>query len=380
MSLATSAKLLLRQDKVRAIAHRKEAIFLAASECLWSETETSEHVTKFAENMIRNEAVLASSYTIAAMSPTLWHSVYVPKDDEEDNEESNKGIQHGYGRRVRSITLLPIENSNGGGYLVCSCRLFERMGLPCRHIIQLVRELRHYHCELRWSRQLVHVGTPGKEKLTRLCRGQVEAPPKPGPYVTREDINRLQSLSNDSTFPAIVRGNGDKSVFDYPSAAAKEPAVPSREEVLAAAREALPFNAATNLLQNFGGLSQSVGLQEHVAEDAQMLFDWVNDESQASDSSLYPFLFSMIKFMNTMANGTPVLCNLLREGMLNLKERLHAESLELSARMSHINPTRTTSNASEAVNSSALVSVLPPNAALQRQKKSVRALPAYERG
>jgi hypothetical protein len=157
-SIATAARVLCVNSEVNAIQRGRESATLLVNHKLWSKTKTADYVTSCAENEIKNQASEIHSYHSMRLNSSNW-SVRRQQDtpshclrfDELDQDAALADTSiHIVGRRqpkvipqfdrVRKVKLV-------GRSLHCSCKFFERIGIPCRHQIHVL----HYHMTPSWT-------------------------------------------------------------------------------------------------------------------------------------------------------------------------------------------------------------------------------------
>jgi hypothetical protein len=195
MSLDTSAQTIGKQAHDRDIRKRKELQRRTDGHNNWSASKTANIVTQHAESLIMNQTSLSDHYSILQLSNNSWVAkCHVP----------------GYKGRVRRIELNlhdedePEFGHTIVGYLLCSCQSFDRMGLPCRHIIALLREVQPYHCDLRWNKELFHYQRV--DEVTLMVNRFFKRPPMKGPEVTFDDIQCYLTPSSGASVPCIITG------------------------------------------------------------------------------------------------------------------------------------------------------------------------------
>lgn len=195
MSLYTSACTISKQAFDRDVKKRKELQRRTNGHNNWSISKTANVVTQFAESLIMNQTLLSDHYSVLQTKSRSW-SVTPHGNSHKDHVHQIDFVanQHDSGGTNSGNTLV--------GYLLCSCRYFERMGLPCRHIISLVKEVQPYHCDLRWNKELFHFQRV--EEVTFLVKEFFKLPPMQGPEVTLNDIQCYLKLFPSAYHPSAI--------------------------------------------------------------------------------------------------------------------------------------------------------------------------------
>jgi hypothetical protein len=159
MSLPTSARTIENQAMVADALRDMEATLATESTPLWANTKTSRFVTEFAEGLISTEVAQAKYYAVYCDQP---NSLYLVRRFPSTNK-SDSPIFHF--DRVRSIHI--VFTAENRKYCTCSCKYFDRRGLPCRHMIALFGEPEVQNVSIRWLRDYLakHL-RPGFEAAT----------------------------------------------------------------------------------------------------------------------------------------------------------------------------------------------------------------------
>jgi len=141
-SLLQSTKALMSNSEVKfgltKIKKAKEVV----STPLWTSNATAAQLTSFAEMLVSRNFQQSINYLVVQTSTTEW--LVMHKNHLKITKKTKSPITKF--KRVRVIHLINSE------YLHCSCCYFQRMLLPCSHILKLSQEVMATMCHLRWHK------------------------------------------------------------------------------------------------------------------------------------------------------------------------------------------------------------------------------------
>jgi len=170
------------------------------------------------------------------------------------------------------------------------------MGLPCRHVIALVKEVQPYHCDFRWNKELFHYQRI--DNVTLMVEQFMKLRPMQGPEVTSDDIQNYLATSVGTSFPCIISGTANPSDFQVQDEST------SRKE---------NDKNAMNCLLGVGGLSQEV--------------TFANDLSFPSHDGpdSYAANFSIFKECAMIADCDAELFQEMRDDMRRMYDKLNSK-------------------------------------------------------
>ena len=186
---------------------------------MWSSLPTSDYLCDLGEALVGNEWRARENYSAVRSSENCWLcmacspqeeseganeggdnicedsdeklSVLVDEIVDENNGEADAEKIGGFGvdprfRRVRTITRCRIT-----GVLTCSCCLFQRIGIPCRHIMKVLadelgpgyRGISHHDVLVFWHKSYYYFGmgdwTEMRDLLLKLSENDTTGPVLP---------------------------------------------------------------------------------------------------------------------------------------------------------------------------------------------------------
>lgn len=176
MSLQRTTEVLTDNAAMKCLAQEKVAAKQATEHKLWSDLPTAGHLVTRAEALLHNEWDERHNYDLERHSSSL----FMVRRKENTEEKRRNAVVPRF-RRVREVQI--VERDIFGrkcDCLVCSCCLFERVGIPCRHIqcvlnllLDNFQGVSHHQVAVRWWSMYSHAAYKKKgglsEKEKKLC-------------------------------------------------------------------------------------------------------------------------------------------------------------------------------------------------------------------
>jgi hypothetical protein len=123
---------------------KREDAEAAESHALWAISETVDVVTMFSEGLNTRQYNERRHYQSVRVSLTKWLLGRI-RDKEGLVKETE--IEEEAPLQFRVVEIID-------GLLCCSCKYYQRVGLPCRYLLHVTQDLKPGYCELRWWRGL----------------------------------------------------------------------------------------------------------------------------------------------------------------------------------------------------------------------------------
>ena len=162
MPLAFTARGIIDRVDLKMARKTGSALLGMTSTPLWTRSTSRVHVTKHAEGILQQQYLHATGgkYSSARTDSHTW---LIHRELHEDLKKAGKeNVDLGFPVpkfiRTRMVRLI-------GDYLVCSCKFFERLGLPCRHLFYILqRGPIAADCATRWRRDYIALRYTGSKE------------------------------------------------------------------------------------------------------------------------------------------------------------------------------------------------------------------------
>ena len=170
MSLCTSATTLNTMSSLKThskhVHHDKNMI----SQPLWAFTSIKGNITDYAQGILKMQYQSSHDYLCLQVSPYIW----------KVKKEKVTMKRPVYPTFIRTRTVC-VNRS----FLICDCGFWQRMGIPCRHIIKVCKgNIDIDDIALRWRKDyLTYFLQPGYEAYTKMCEKYIDQCPL-GPIFT----------------------------------------------------------------------------------------------------------------------------------------------------------------------------------------------------
>ena len=221
--------------------HEKNVI----SEPLWSFTSLGGKITNYALGILRMQSQSSKEYLCLQVSDSIW----------KVKKESNSHVRPVHPTFIRTRSVCAKNCGTRGSFLICDCGLWQRFGIPCRHIIHVCHgNIDIDDLALRWRKDyILYYMQVGYEEYTKRCDNFISYPPM-GPIFRPE---HCQHDSNHSTpnrdwfFEEVRIIDGISQLDTLFKSSISQPASRNHEE------------------KDFSGLSQDINLNQNVSTISQ---------------------------------------------------------------------------------------------------------------
>jgi hypothetical protein len=145
-SLAKATDIMLRKSELsRSVKKITNAKAISATP-LWTLSATSGCLTSFAEMIVSCNYDKRSDYVGVQIAHNKWVIVYRQHLYEDGNSNNDPVDPIPKFQRMHNVELV------GGKFLCCDCFFFNRMLLPCSHVLYVVGQLTPQLCHIRWHK------------------------------------------------------------------------------------------------------------------------------------------------------------------------------------------------------------------------------------
>jgi SWIM zinc finger len=150
-----AAETLCFQAEVKELTTKNSLIRKEGSKKLWSSLPTADKLTDFGEGLLREQWLTSASYKICGPMENKWLVLYNhwngnQIESSKEPSTSNESLVSVSGKTSIespvSVSNVPkfwrirvVERCKQSNTLTCSCCYFERVGIPCRHILKVLR-------------------------------------------------------------------------------------------------------------------------------------------------------------------------------------------------------------------------------------------------
>jgi hypothetical protein len=126
--LVESTRILTRQSKLKCGDTKVRNAASDTSRSLWSNLPTADHITRLGNSLLSTQWKASHKYIAMGPCNNSWLVMLDPnKKTKKSSSISNEIPEF---QRIRTI-----ERDCSTGVLNCSCNYFQRVGIPCRHIL-----------------------------------------------------------------------------------------------------------------------------------------------------------------------------------------------------------------------------------------------------
>jgi hypothetical protein len=196
-SIGKASEVLDRQGELAHARKRMAAARHATSTCLWSQTDSSDHLTNKAEGLLMGQYAAAGFCGLD--EENLRCGLCLKSDYRQCGSYSVCRVEaHKFvvKRRFVEPSTSPITRFNRTRvveikkmwdqyYFACSCPTYAVFGIVCRHVLCLIDKARPEHCAPRWLKCTdAYYGRDGYEEITASIT-HLYASELPGPVCTR---------------------------------------------------------------------------------------------------------------------------------------------------------------------------------------------------
>ena len=112
----------------------------------WTISGTNRELTPYTEGIFHTQYLLSSNYVHVRLDKVTLPVKYEIVESENSKLMSNDGIEKAQCPKFYRVHIVKAMKNL---QLRCSCKFYERHGLPCRHLLRIIGEPRLTSCSMR---------------------------------------------------------------------------------------------------------------------------------------------------------------------------------------------------------------------------------------
>lgn len=209
MSIDTAANVINAKTKFRHALKSQAAAIALTSKPTWSKTPTSEHISKYAEGLLREQWQKRQKNVSVRVNQKKWYvRKYCKLTPFALDRPSTLFV------RVRIVIMV---EHRGAQYLKCSCGFHQRHGIPCDHILFITGEIKLEYICSRWFKIFRHyfarndgitaIYRKSQKNPVPGCLWTEECPPQSEDYPVFDGIDNILYFTSVLESPVAVVSN-----------------------------------------------------------------------------------------------------------------------------------------------------------------------------